>query len=346
MLVFFAEKPSTIINGISLTNKKMYNLFKANRKVLWIEEFGYRKLVKEILSVLKLLKIVIYERKIQYFYCVLHASTFGFIKIIIILKLITLFNKNIKFLFHIHRNDVLKNMSKNNLNKWALNFIKKNQKHIYIIFSISKKLKIDLNKFFENKIKILIKRNTLSFNHKIKVKTSFSQIKKIKLIYLSNILKSKGILDLCKEISKKKYHNLYDLSIYGEFLDSSSKKFFKNKIYKNIYIKKPLKHNKLKFNILKNFDALILPSKNEGDPLCIIESMSIGLPVICYNVGYINETLGDKYNLYLNNNSFFEIYKKLKSKVYRKKISYYLIRKFKKRCKEIQLSENDFSKNF
>lgn len=346
MLIFFAEKPSTFINGISLTNKKMYNLFKANQKVLWIEEFGYRKLAKEIWSVLKLLKIVICDKKIQYFYCVLHASTFGLIKIIIILKLINLLNKNIKFLFHIHRNDVLKNMSKDYLKKWAINYIKKNHKYISVIFSISKKLKIDLDKFFENKIKISIKRNTLSFNHKVKVKNSFPQIKKIKLIYLSNIVKSKGILNLCKEISKKKYHNFYDLSIYGKFLDPSSKNFFKNKIYKNIFIKKPLKDNKLKFNILKNFDALILPSRNEGDPLCIIESMSIGLPVICYNVGYINETLGDKYDLYLNTNSFFDIYKKLKSKVYRKKISHYLVIKYRERYKEIQLSEKNFHKNY
>lgn len=346
MLVFFAEKPSTIINGISLTNKKMYNLLRANQKVLWIEEFGYRKLVKEILSILKLLKIIISKKKIQYFYCVLHTSTFGLIKIIIILKLISLFNKNIKFLFHLHRSDILKNMSKNKINKWVLNYIKNNQKCIVVIFSISKKLKIDLDKFFENKIKILIKRNTLSFNHKIKEKTSFLKIKKIKLIYLSNIIKSKGILDLCEEISKKKYHNLFDLYIYGEFLDSSSKKFFKNKIFQNIFIKKPLKNNKLKFNILKNFDALILPSKNEGDPLCIIEAMSIGLPVVCYDVGYINETLGDKYDLYLNNNSFFEIYKKLKSIVYRKKISYSLAHKFKKRSEEIKLSENNLIQNF
>jgi glycosyltransferase involved in cell wall biosynthesis len=346
MLVFFAEKPSTIINGISLTNKRMYNLLKANQKVLWIEEFGYRKLVKEILSVLKVLKIVIYERKIKYFYCVIHASAFGLIKIIIILKLINIFNKNIKFLFHIHRNDVLKNISNNNLNKWTLNYIKKNQKYICMIFCISKKLKIDLSKFFENKIKILIKRNTLSFNHKIKPKTSFLQLKKIKLIYLSNIIKSKGILNLCEEISKKKYHNLYDLCIYGEILDLSSKFFFKNKKFKNIFIKKPLKDNKLKFNILKNFDALILPSKNEGDPLCIIEAMSVGLPAICYNVGYINETLGNKYDLYLNNNSLFKIYKKLKSTIYRKKISYYLVHKFKKRYKESRISDYDVNKNF
>ena len=67
MLVFFAEKPSTIINGISLTNKKMYNLLRANQKVLWIEEFGYRKLVKEILSILKLLKIIISKKKFNIF---------------------------------------------------------------------------------------------------------------------------------------------------------------------------------------------------------------------------------------------------------------------------------------
>jgi glycosyltransferase involved in cell wall biosynthesis len=317
----------------------------STQKVLWIEEFGRRKLSKEILSILKIFKTIFFYKKIKFFYCVLPTSVIGLIKIIFILKLINLVNKDIKYMFHIHRSDLIKNFNKNIFVNLLFRYIKKNHNSIHCIFVISMKLKKDLDRLFKKKIKIIIKKNSLSIKHKIRAQKKNLLNKKIKLIYLSNILKSKGILHLCKKISKTNFNKLYELTIYGKILDLPSEKFFQNNKFENIFLKKTLKDAKEKFNTLKKYDALILPSKNEGDPLCIIESMSIGLPVICYNVGYIEETLGKKYDLYLDNNSMSMIYTKLTSKKYYKKISNYLLKTFKQRDKKNILADKEI-KNF
>jgi len=46
---------------------------------------------------------------------------------------------------------------------------------------------------------------------------------------------------------------------------------------------------------LNKAKALILPSLNEGMPLVILESLAQGTPVICFNIGYISDYLGDDY---------------------------------------------------
>jgi len=341
MIIFFSENPSTLINGISISNKIMYRVMNSTQKVLWIEEFGRRKFSKEILSILKIFKTIFFYKKIKFFYCVLPASVIGLIKIIFILKLINLVNKDIKYMFHIHRSDLIKNFNKNIFVKLLFRYIKKNHNLVHCIFVISMQLKKDLDRLFKKKIKIIIKKNSLSIKHKIRAQKKNLLNKKIRLIYLSNILKSKGILHLCKKISKTNFNKLYELTIYGKILDLQSEKFFQNNKFENIFLKKTLKDTKEKFNTLKKYDALILPSKNEGDPLCIIEAMSIGLPVICYNVGYIKETLGKEYDLYLDNNSMSMIYTKLTSKKYYKKISNYLLKTFKQRDKKNILADNE-----
>ncbi len=42
MIVFYAENPSTFINGISLSNKELFKIFKTKKKF-----YGLKNLVKE-----------------------------------------------------------------------------------------------------------------------------------------------------------------------------------------------------------------------------------------------------------------------------------------------------------
>ncbi|MDH3246506.1 MAG: glycosyltransferase family 4 protein, partial [Saprospiraceae bacterium] len=50
-----------------------------------------------------------------------------------------------------------------------------------------------------------------------------------------------------------------------------------------------------KLQELCNADCLILPSWNEGQPLVILEAMALGVPVIATDVGFVRETLGERY---------------------------------------------------
>jgi len=62
----------------------------------------------------------------------------------------------------------------------------------------------------------------------------------------------------------------------------------------NITIHGPITREQLK-STLKKFDALILPSWNEGQPIILLEAISIGLPVIATNVGDIRNISGSDY---------------------------------------------------
>jgi glycosyltransferase involved in cell wall biosynthesis len=85
-------------------------------------------------------------------------------------------------------------------------------------------------------------------------------------------------------------------------------------------------YNEQKMSLIKNAKFTILPSYNEGVPLTLLESISVGTPMIITNVGYVKEVLGDNYPLYckakdINSiiscfNSFEKIDNKLEFKSY------------------------------
>ena len=51
-----------------------------------------------------------------------------------------------------------------------------------------------------------------------------------------------------------------------------------------------------KLQLLKNCDLLLLPSYKEGLPLCVLEAMAVGLPVICSNAGGLGDLVNNGEN--------------------------------------------------
>lgn len=330
-MLFYGEKPSTLTHGISLSNQLMHDIFNDKQKIIWVEEFGSRNLFREFGSILKIFKIIIFTKEIKYFYFVLPTSTFGLLRVYLIFFFSLKLNKNLKFLFHIHRSDLIKKNENKKIKYIILNLFQKKFHALKLIFVISNKLKGELKNYFKKKVTIIVKKNNFLPHYRLNPINDFSSKKKIKLIYLSNISKNKGISDLCVTLSKKKYTTFCDLDIFGKIIDDFSKDFFKKNKIKNITLKGFIKNSQKKFDILRQYDALILPSRNEGDPICILEAISLGLPVLCYDVGYISETLGKNYDLYLDKNPLAKIFYKLQNGKYRKKISLYLRERYKLR---------------
>ena len=114
---------------------------------------------------------------------------------------------------------------------------------------------------------------------------------KIKLLYISNISKSKGTLDLLKSI--KNIDNIV-LTIAGSFWtdeDEFSKLCEEMKDKVNFV---GFADETRKQELLKSHDIFCIPSRlSEGSPVSIIEAMAYGLPVIGTDKGCIKDMINE-----------------------------------------------------
>lgn len=100
-------------------------------------------------------------------------------------------------------------------------------------------------------------------------------------VYVGRISEEKGIIDLCEYWSK---NQTKPLMIFGSGdLESKVKRFSNNCPYIKFF--GFTQTNEIK-QYLQKAKALIFPSKcYEGFPMVILEAMSLGIPVICRNIG-------------------------------------------------------------
>jgi glycosyltransferase involved in cell wall biosynthesis len=127
-------------------------------------------------------------------------------------------------------------------------------------------------------------------NKRAKIKKNKKKIKKI--LVIAAYKKEKGYLDILKvaEILKNKKINI-ECYGYGDYYNFDS-----------IRIKKKLSNicfKKFDINLkdkIKNFDLLLHLSKREGLSVAVMQSLSQGLPVICYNIRGINDLIKDGFN--------------------------------------------------
>ena len=133
--------------------------------------------------------------------------------------------------------------------------------------------------------------NNFSLEAKNKIEQTDTSITKI--LFLSRIIKEKGIFELIDAFKNlnKKVKNL-ELIIAGDGEEFNQvKKIIKNN--KNIRLTGHIEGEK-KIAIFKESDIYILPSYTEGLPISVLEAMLFGLPVITTKVGGLKKFFKDK----------------------------------------------------
>ena len=90
------------------------------------------------------------------------------------------------------------------------------------------------------------------------------------------------------------------ISIIGSFTRDFKKKDLNNFLYQNrkfinVNFIGPI-YNKKKFEYLSKSHAMVYPTKDDCFPLCILEAMSCGLPIISTYQGAIPEMIKTNYN--------------------------------------------------
>lgn len=161
--------------------------------------------------------------------------------------------------------------------------------------------------------KITVVNNGLSIDKCGKSKT-YNKGDQIKIVFLSNLIESKGYLDLLKAINLLINHYDLPVQVYfaGEFMDSlDSKKsvsdlkehFFEyineNSLERNINILGNVDGEE-KWRLLQDSHFFCLPTNyaNEGQPVSIIEAMAFGCIILSTNFRAIPDLLKDGINGY------------------------------------------------
>jgi len=120
---------------------------------------------------------------------------------------------------------------------------------------------------------------------------------KIKIIYLSNFIRSKGILDVLKSITYvySKFPQL-EFVFVGDWIDDATKYEFNEFIKQNPNLPVILKNSvsgQAKYDLLTSSDIFVFPTyyPPEGHPWVLVEALATGLPIISTDHGAITESV-------------------------------------------------------
>ena len=289
----WSEFPPKTQTGISIINRIILDTFVEN-KISFIvkEEYAWNKgvfatIIHHFLNYFAVLAILL-KHRINYLYFTLTLSRGGILKVIAILPLIKLISRKTKLIGHIHRGDFDEFANKNLLNKYLLKYY---FAFLYRVVILSNRFKEPLKRFIPLS-KIYVLPNTSPIEGKMFRTKKYEK----EFICLANYIRSKGLLELVESFKDERMENL-KLTIYGSIYDAKFYNELKRIKSSNVRIQNTLKREKLA-QTLCEYDCLIVPSWNEGQPMVILEAMSVGLPVIASKVGDIPDMLGNNYPFY------------------------------------------------
>ncbi len=288
-----------------LKNHFDVNVIEEYSNLKFHNKFSIGKVFSFINSLIKLLKSCL-NNNFNYLYGVIYLSTFGIIKNIIVVVIFKCLNPKAKIYLHFHRSDF------NNFIKVKVNFVLFRFLNLFIFEYIT--LSNNQKRTFPFNCNLSTLYNTIQFEY-----TDLPTNKENKdyVLFLGNYLEEKGIFDLIKAVKKYnlKKQNPLKLICHGNIANPIFYEKIKNYvgIDSNIALNGPI-HNENKMECIKDAKLLALPSYNEGMPLTLLESISLGTPIIITKVGFINEVLGEDYPLYCNignSNSIIKCFEKL-----------------------------------
>mgnify|MGYP003876159653 CR=1 FL=1 len=291
-VLIVGDFPPATHTGISMINALVRDiLIEHNKRVYIIDESawiykGIKRAIHYIVgSHLSLVK-VLWNSRTKYTYINIPLSFAGQSRLLIACLIVKIFSRRSNLIGHIHRGDIKEWIDKSYINKFILhlNLILFNR-----VVILSKKFENDLLSCFPKTNTTVIPNTSLleGFNRK---NHNFNSNN---FVCVSNIIKTKGLGDLVNAFSNirlKNFHltiigNIYDRDFYNELIS-----------YNSSNIEYITNSNRQKVSeLLFNSDCLILPSWNEGQPLVVLEAMSLGVPIIATNVGDIPNMVGNDY---------------------------------------------------
>ena len=250
-----------------------------------LQKSGFRKYILTLWIVLKSIFKMLTKRY-DYVYITIFPWGFAFFKDSIIVVLAKLFR--LKPLLHLHTHGFKKNSEQSTYRKKIYRFV---FKHTEVI-CLSPLLIEDIESIYTGKVYILPNGiPQVNFENKYNANQ-----KPLHLLYLSNLIKGKGILILidAAELLKKKGLD-FKLRIVGPegdvIYDTLKKLTIEKGLQNNVELVGP-KFGEEKYEEFKKAGIFILPSDYDTFGLVLLEALQFGVPCISTNVGGIPDVIG------------------------------------------------------
>jgi len=316
--ILFILKLPPPLTGATLMNKYIAesNLLKNNFNIKIIP-VSYKKKINQISIHIKFIKVIFYHLillkdlllfrpKIVYF----QLSPLGYAFLRDCSYIIWLKVFKVHTIYHLHGKGINEAAKKTKILKYMYTWAFKNSS----VICLSNILVSDISDVYFAKPYIV--------NNGIpNISIDFLERKnnnKIQVLFLSNLIYSKGIIDFLDSISllRELYKEKLSVKIVGSEVEINKFKLnyeiSKRNINDLIEFLGP-KYDKEKYEYLKYANVLVYPTLNDAFPIVILEAMQFGIPVIATREGAIPEIIDDGITGFLvNKHSPGQIAEKLK----------------------------------
>ncbi|MFB4167261.1 glycosyltransferase family 4 protein [Virgibacillus sp. JSM 102003] len=287
---------------------EVFNVYPVNLSGSQVGMSGKFKLqkVKTLKNALRVLKHIQKKNRISTYYLTIAQSTFGSFRDVVLLRQILKKADNAQIVLHLHGGGFSNFYKKSNVIIKTL--IKKyySKADSFIVLSDSLKSMFDE---IVDKGKISVIENCVDNQFILSdsiIDNKLSNLKSknsIQIVYLSNMIKSKGYLDLLystRILAEKKVN--CKVTFAGNFVTQEHKEQFFN------YIKENNLQNYIEYlgvvngddkkSLLLEGDIFILPTfyPQEGQPISILEAMSVGMAIITTRHGGIPDVINEEKN--------------------------------------------------
>lgn len=286
------------LNGQSISFHEVYENFLYKKILVNTSKYGNRKYMNNCYSIFRITYYLLIKKvSLVYFTC--SRNKFSSIKDLWLIFLCYL--KGIRIINHLHGADFQNFINSFNFTRFIVLFLyNKVNTSIILLPAMKDEFKDfpQMNfKIVPNSYPIELSNVTVEFNNKKKT-----------VLYLSNIMYSKGIIDLLEVMDNVLVDNSINLKIAGNFVSDDFKskreisKLFYEKIEK-LKLKFPNRIEYLgvvwgefKMKLLLETSIFVLPTfyKTEAFPISIIEAMRFGNAVITTNHNYLSEVIDDR----------------------------------------------------
>ena len=296
---FITIKSSETISDIGEVNlKKFYYVIELCVKVFWVL-LWFR------------------PQKIYFTASIISVAFYRDLLVAPLWKVYKAFKPTTEVYYHYHTKGIHKFVSTSNLNLKLTRFFIKDVNLILL----SPILEDDFEKintfkkvfYVQNGVEDIVKKDKFE---RI-VESKYKQKQFVEVLYLSNMIRSKGYFDILKLSNKTKDQPIY-YNFAGDWQNSDDEKDFFDYIEQNNLTERVTFHGFVNGNkkqkLFEKAHLFMLPTQNDTSSLSIMEALSYGVPVIATNEGSIPYILNEKTGIVVKDikklNEAFEVAKK------------------------------------